>query len=229
MMDTLKIIHHNIRSLKNKINEFKVFIQTHQPDIITLNETLIINKSIKIPNYTITQPINNTGRGVAIIHRNNINIDILPPIPTNKPTKNLQHSILIHTPTDSIQITTIYCPNKLPSTEILEGIMTRHDKTIITGDFNSKHQDFGHDINDKSGRTLVNITNKYKYTKLNDNQPTYTNDISNKEDVKDLIFSSPQIFKTFKEFWVDEDLGSDHILTSRHHIYSTTKRNIFIS
>ena len=38
--------------------------------------------------------------------------------------------------------------------------MTRHDKTIITGDFNCKHVDFGHDKNDKGGNTLVDITNQ---------------------------------------------------------------------
>ena len=95
-MYNIKIVDHNIRSLKNKIHELKMFIQTHQPDIITLNETLNINKSTKIPNYTITQPTNNIDRGVAILHKNLINADILPPIPTTKPTKNLQHSILIH-------------------------------------------------------------------------------------------------------------------------------------
>ena len=232
-MYNLKIVHHNIRSIKDKINELKLFIKTHEPDIITLNETLNINKSLKIPNYTITQPINNIDRGVAIIHKNNINIDILPPIPTTKPTKNLQHSILIHTPTDSIQISTIYCPNKAPSTEILEGIMKRNEKTIFTGDFNSRHEDFGHDKNDKSGRTLVEITNKHKYTKLNDNQPTYTNDRTGKEDVKDLIFSSPQMFLTFREFWVDEDLGSDHntiIATFSHKgiIYTSPPKEIYL-
>ena len=209
-MSNLKIMHHNIRSLNDKINELKLFIHTHQPDIITLNETLKIKPSLKIPNYTITQPQNNIDKGVAIIHRNNINADLLPPIHTTTNTKNLQHSIMVHTPHDSIQITTLYCPRKLPSTEILTGLIERHDKTIITGDFNSKHEDFGHDSSDASGRTLVDITNKYRYTKLNDNQPTYTNDITAKQDVKDLIFSSPKMTESFQEFWVDEDVGSDH-------------------
>ena len=73
-MYNLKIVHHNIRSLNVKINELKLFIYT-QPDIITLNETLTIKPSLKIPNYTITQPQNNIDKGVAIIYRNNINTD----------------------------------------------------------------------------------------------------------------------------------------------------------
>ena len=109
-MYKLKIMHRNIRSLNDKINELKIFIHTHQPDIITLNETLKIKPSLKIPNDTITQPQNNIDKGVAIIHRNNINADLLPPIHTTTNTKNLQHSVMVLTPHDSIQITTLYCP-----------------------------------------------------------------------------------------------------------------------
>ena len=201
-MYSLKIIHHNIRSLKNKLHE--IFIISHKPAILTLNETFKINLNTRIPNYTITQPTsnlntripnytitqptNNTDKGVAIIHKNNINIDILEPITTTTPSKNLQHSIQIHTPTDTIQIATVYCPQKQPSTEIIEGIINKHGKTIIAGDFNSRHEDFGHNTSDKSGRT---VTNKYRQTKLNDNQPTYMNDVTSKQDVKDLVFSSP--------------------------------------
>ena len=38
-MTNVKIIHHNIRRLNNKINDLKIFIQENQPDI-TINETL---------------------------------------------------------------------------------------------------------------------------------------------------------------------------------------------
>ena len=172
-MYNIKIAHHNIRSLNDKIHQLKSFIETNQPDIITLNETYKIKPNTIIKNYTITQPTNNIDQGVAIIHKNNLNIDILPPITTTTPTKNLQHSIILHTPIDSIQITTLYCPRGKPSTEILKTIMTRHDKTIITGDFNCKHVDFDHDKNDHGGNQLVDITNQYKYTKLNDNHHTY--------------------------------------------------------
>ena len=95
-MYNLKIVHHNIRSLNDKINELKLFIHIHQPDIITLNETLTIKPSLKIPNYTITQPQNNIDIGVAIIHRNNINADLLPPIRTTTNTKNTRYWYICH-------------------------------------------------------------------------------------------------------------------------------------
>ena len=83
-MYNIKIAHHNIRSLSDKIHELKIFITTHNPDIITLNETYKIKPTLKIPNYTITQPINNIDKGVAIIHKNNLNVDLLPQPPTNQ-------------------------------------------------------------------------------------------------------------------------------------------------
>ena len=70
----------------------------------------------------------------------------------------------------------MYCPQKKPSKEILEGIIRRHKNTIITGDFNSKHEDIGHANSDDSGRTLINTITTHKYTILNDNEPTYTSD-----------------------------------------------------
>ena len=96
----------------------------------------------------------------------------------------------------------MYCPQKKPSKEILEGIIQRHKNTIITGDFNSEHEDIGHANSDDSRRTLINTINTHKYTILNDNEPTYTNDRTGKQDVKDVMFSSPEMAKKFVEFWV---------------------------
>ena len=111
-MNKLKIAHHNIRSINDKIQELKLFIQINKPDIITFNETVKITPKTKIYGYNLTQPINNTGQGVAILYKYNINIQELPPITTNEPTNNLQHSILITTvqTKDTINIPTT--PNR---------------------------------------------------------------------------------------------------------------------
>ena len=139
-MTELKITHHNIRGLNHKLTELTLYINKHKPDIVTLNETGKIQKNTHIPHYKISQPSPNTGRGVAIIYRQDINIEQLPTITTTSPTTNLHHAILIHTPSQSLQIATIYCPRKNPSPEIINTICTRHDNTIITGDFNCRHE-----------------------------------------------------------------------------------------
>ena len=113
-MSNLKIIYHNIRGFNHKINDLKIFIQENKPDIITINETLKIKPNTKIQNYTITQPDNNKGQGLYIIHKNNIKTETLEEINTNKPTTNLHHSILITTEQEQLQIPTIYCPQKSP-------------------------------------------------------------------------------------------------------------------
>ena len=112
-MTKLKIIHHNIRGINNKITELTLFINKHKPDIITLNETSTINNTY-IPNYKISSPSPNPGRGVAILYKHDLTKEQLPTITTTEPTTNLHHAILIHTPTESIQIATIYCPRKKP-------------------------------------------------------------------------------------------------------------------
>ena len=208
-MTNFIIAHHNIRGLNHKLNDLKIYIQEHNPDIITLNETLKIKPNTKIYNYTITQPENNTGQGVCIIHKNNINIEILEPIQTTQPSTNLQHSIQITAGKDQIQITTLYCPRKNPLKETIGGIIQRNKNTIITGDFNSRHEELGHNDSDNSGRTLINTFHEHNYTKFNDDEPTYTNNRTGTQDVKDLIFSSPGMTKKFLDFWVGEDLGSD--------------------
>ena len=207
-MTKLKIIHHNIRGINIKLTELTLFVNKHKPDIITLNETLTIKNNTYIPNYKITYPSPNPGRGVAIIHKHDLTIEQLPTITTTEPTTNLHHAILIHSPTESIQVATIYCPPKNPFHEIINTICTRHIKTIITGDFNCRHENFGHETADKDGKLLVQYTEQHNYTKINDNEPTYINDTTGKEDVKDV--KAPKMMETFQDFWVDEDLGSDH-------------------
>ena len=100
----------------------------------------------------------------------------------------------------------MYCPHKKPSKYILEGIIRRHKNTIITGDFNSKHEDIGHE----NSSTLIKTINEHNYTIHNDNGPTYTNGRTGNQDVKYLMLSSPGMIKKLLDFWVDEDLGSDH-------------------
>ena len=105
---------------------------------------------------------NNTGQGVCIIHKNNINIEILEQIQSTQPATNLQHSIQITTGNDQIQITTLYCPRKNPSKEIIEGNIQKNKNTIITGDFNSRHEELGQ----RQRQQRANIDQHFSRTQL---------------------------------------------------------------
>ena len=71
-------------------------------------------------------------------------------------------------------------------------------------------------VTTEPGLTWLTLpTNK----KLNDNEPTFMYDKTGKQDVKDLMFASPKMTKTFRECWVDIDLGSAHniiVITFNH-------------
>ena len=229
------VAHHNIRGLKNKLSELKLYLKQNTPDILTLNETLVIPPNIKIPGYKISVPKVITGRGVAILYKQHLNITEIDEVVLDTTTlqHNLHHSILLNTHTIPIQITTIYCRLGRVSIDLLTQIIRRHKHNIITGDFNSKHQDFGHNTHSPGGNRLVNTMNIHKLTKLNDNEPTFTCDKSHRQDVKDLMFSSKELTKNFEEFWVDEDLGSDHniisaIFSHQNTLYDSKPRYIYL-
>ena len=59
-------MHHNVRGLLNKLNEFKLHLKINNPDIVTITETSLGLDNIKIPNYEISIPKNKNGRGVEI-------------------------------------------------------------------------------------------------------------------------------------------------------------------
>ena len=117
-MYNFKIAHHNIIGLNHELNDLKIHIQENNPDIIIINETVKIKPNTKIQK--------------CIIHKNNIKIEILDEIITTQKTTKLKHSILATVGTETIQISIIYCPQKKPSKEIIEGIIHRHKNTINT-------------------------------------------------------------------------------------------------
>ena len=211
-MTTLTIAHHNSRSINNKLAEIDYYLHQYNIDILTINETLKIKSNSKIEGYKISKPDNNKGRGVGIIHKENLKIIEEEQATSSNKTTNLNHTITVITPTENIRISTIYCPKGKPDMEIFESIASHNNNTIITGDWNSKHTEWEHTKNEKGGTGIINIMDKYNYIKLNDGTPTYTNDVTGKQDIKDLMYSSPQLYQRFETFAVKDDLGSDHNL-----------------
>ena len=65
-------MHHNVWSLLNKLNEFKLHLKINNPDIVTRTETGPGLNNNKIPNYEISIRKNKNGRGVAILLKTNL-------------------------------------------------------------------------------------------------------------------------------------------------------------
>ena len=181
---------------------------------MTLNETFLRTPDkMFFPGY---QPMvradrpNRHGGGVAILVRNGINFDVVNPIPTSGATSNEQLTITIQTTTGTLHIPTLYCPKGRPSREIIEGFCLGRDNVILTGDFNSKHESFGNKTRTTGGNLLQKTIDDMNLKFTNDGTPTPTCDSTNDKDILDLVFISPPIIPHFRDFWVGEDLGSDH-------------------
>ena len=78
-------------------------------------------------------------------------------------------------------------------------------------DFNCKHPGQGNEQTISSGTRLTTVTQKNNLMLIKDGTPTYTN-ASGKEAVNDLIFISQPTVPNFRNFWVGDDRGSDHII-----------------
>jgi len=185
---------------------------------MTLCETWLKPRmKFKIPGYHVVRSdrVNRMG-GVAILVKVGLVFGEIEPIQSNVATLNEQLTIKVNTnDNESVFISTIYCPRGYPSVEILEGLLEGRERVVLTGDFNIRHTDYGHDITNKGGEVLHNMTTKHHLTLANDDTPTFIshNGTHNK---LDLMFISPPIVSLFRDFWVGEDLGSDHFTIHAH-------------
>ena len=84
------------------------------------------------------------------------------------------------------------------------------DNVILTGDFNSKHESFGNKTRTTGDNLLQETIDDMNLTLTNDGTPTHTCDSRNDKDIPGLMFISPPIIPHCRDFWVGEDLGSDH-------------------
>jgi exonuclease III len=155
---TLKIMHHNIRGLENKLTELTIMIDEHKPDIITLNESLQLKTIPKIHDYDPFIPDDYKDKGVIIYCRKELQAEITN-IRTTDTTKNLTTGIKFTTTNnETIHVITLYCPTGNPNINLLNTILNHHDNIILTGDFNVKHEDIGYTSSNKQGRTLIEAT-----------------------------------------------------------------------
>ena len=93
---------------------------------------------------------------MAILVRVGLVFGEIDPIQSNVTTLNEQLTIKVNTnDNESVFISTIYCPKGSPSVEILEGLLEGRERVVLTGDFNIRHTDYGHDITNKGGGGLA--------------------------------------------------------------------------
>ena len=212
----IMISHQNIRGYNTSKPELQAFLEDHSPDVVTLNETMTKKGyNYSMPNYTVLTADRNDrqGGGVAIMLRNNLAYEEIDNITLTQGTDNEQLTVAIRIGTNQkLFISTVYCPSGHPSMELIDGLCEDRDQVILTGDFNSKHIELGNKVNNGSGLTLLEATERNHLTLINDGTPTYIKATSGKEDILDLMFISKTIRPYFRDFWVGDNHGSDHFI-----------------
>ena len=223
--DIIMISRHNIRGYHTHKAELQAFLEDHSPDVATLNETFT-KKGYKnnIPRYTAVTR-NREHRGLPILLRHDLAYTEIDDIQLTTTTDNEQLMVAIRIDSNrELYVSTVYCPHSNRSIELIDGLCENRNQIILTGDFNCKHPELGNDQTNPSGTRLITATQKNNLTLINDGTPTLTNNIG-KEDINDLIFISQPIILKYRDFWVGDDLGSDHFIINGVFSYTPMEMN----
>jgi exonuclease III len=216
---TLKIIHWNCNSIRNKIYEFENFINTENIDIILLNETkindlnanLLFNKLINYKYIHKQRNGKNGAGGVAIILKKNINFEQLN-IFDNLHLELLAINIKMNN--ESITLISYYNPPSEKISDKLIEIMKSHKLNyLLCGDLNAKSKSLGCRVNNSNGTIFESIMCNNDFIVLNDETPTYYSfNSSVEDDILDFAICSPSIIDRIFSFEVlsNDEMTSDH-------------------
>lgn len=205
---SLKILQWNIKGYVNNYSELLILIKEHKPHIITIQETHIIdNNNLPIPiNYKlITCPASNRFGGAGIlIHKSIQYFEI-------NHTNDLETVAIEVNSKQKLSIFSTYIPpSKSFTSRNLENIFTNHNTpSIITGDFNSWHANWGSPQNNKRGNILAKFIEQSRYIILNDKSPTHYTTHNTFTHI-DISFCSPQIAPLAEWNILNDLCGSDH-------------------
>ena len=214
-----EILHLNIRGARsNKENLAKYISDCGFPEIITLNETKLGSKTrFEIAGYECASRLefSDVGgcHGSMILVRSDIkNITEIETLRERFPRDELIGIELKgENKQPSLKVFTQYIPpKKTPNGHILEYISQQRGNCVLTGDLNCKNMAWGSTKNDITGVDLLDQIHSNDLIFLNDGSKTRCDPFSGKEEALDMIISNPAAISLFKEFWVGEEIGSDH-------------------
>ena len=154
----LKIIALNVNSIvtSNRRVKLQYFIQSHELDIMILNETkLNVKHKVRFPSYCTyrNDRLTDGGGGTAILVKNNIKHEIL-----NTPSIRSAEASIVKLPLkgSSVSIVSFYNPKKLLN-EDMNTILKMDSNIFVGGDFNAKHVSWHNSNNNSNGNSLNNF------------------------------------------------------------------------
>ena len=206
------IIQWNCKGLKNKYEEFKLFIQDYNPVAICLQESFIlINDYFSIKGYTFysypANDVNGKANGGSIIMIRN---DVAHyEVTLNSNLQAVAVTINLH---KKITVCSLYLPPslRLDIRELDDLWGQLPGPTLLLGDFNAHNGLWGCRQNNHKGDIIESFLDKNDLCLLNDYAPTYIHPATGSTSVIDLSLCHPSLFLDFS-FKVGDDLcGSDH-------------------
>lgn len=209
----LSLLLWNANGLRNKIDELTEFITQQEPDIVAINETHAKpSYRLKIPDYNIfrTDRIDRTGGGSAIYVRK----DLTATLHSTKSDTFEQTSIVVQLPDNSlIKIISMYNPpDCIPDLETFKQLFSDSINTILLGDLNSKHEEWGCRKRNRNGQHLYDIIDRLNLTLHVPNENTYYPDYAGRlPDILDIMITNMN--NPFSSH-VHKKLNSDHLPVS---------------
>ncbi|KAK3933156.1 RNA-directed DNA polymerase from mobile element jockey [Frankliniella fusca] len=207
----MKIISWNINGLRARRPELELLISKHNPDIILLQETMLMKTTVidNFDHYNITRRERDTGYrgGVAILSRKEIDFHAIENSPSTAETTTIIASIGRR----KIQITSAYLPpGRTRKRDLLATPLARKN-IILGGDLNAKNTNWGHQTTNNHGKWIEEWTDSNNLSLIIPDMHTRisnrTNDI---DDVLDYYVTS-QNMRTTLDVLTEDFCSSDHI------------------
>ena len=214
-----EIIHLNIRGARaNKSNLTQYLNDSYLPEIITLNETKLGSSTrFEVEGYYCAARKETSCQGGSHGSLILVRSDITDVVEIEEVKQQFRNEEIIGIEIKAtrkrprMKIFTHYIPpDTYPNSQVFQFIQRQGGNCILTGDLNCKNQSWGSTKTDRYGEELQNIINQNGLFILNDGSKTRCDPVSGKEEVLDLCLSNYDSLSIFKDFWVGDEIGSDH-------------------
>lgn len=236
-VNILKIANWNANGIVNKMNELEEFLYRHRIDVCFVTEARLSNKSkqIKFTNYNCYRKDrtgSNTGGGVIILVNKKYN-STEKIIDDNNTNGIVNIETIAITLFDITFVAAYMPPQKTLITEDIKKIMSLSNSVIIGGDINAKHQSWGNNRLNKSGKKLLNFiindkTNSNYCQVHHPDEPTYYSTNSRNASTLDIFISKNVNLN--KPITANE-MSSDHLpvitIVKPHFNGSNNNSNIY--
>jgi hypothetical protein len=209
----------NIRGARaNRANLLQYLDDLNYPEIVILNETklgYLTRFDLDGYNCASRREPNPTGgsRGSMILVRSDVDdVTEIDELKTKFRNDEVIGVEIKKSPTrPGLKVFTNYIPpDHHPNPDIFSFISQQQGKCVVSGDFNCKNLSWGSSKTEPTGEELQNIIHQNNLFVLNDGSNTRYDPRNGKEEVLDLILCNFETLSIFQDFWVGDEIGSDH-------------------